>query len=129
MVLRKLDLVSLSSDRLLLVFHLQSGAVRTIFVEIPGTLPAATVQRVGQILNERLAGLTLQEIRTTLSERLRDAEQTEHERELLNIFVQEGEEIFGLRRARRKASCWAAPRCWQDSRSSPPVGVSGTCWR
>jgi heat-inducible transcriptional repressor len=93
-VLRKLDLVNISSDRLLLVFHLQSGAVRTIFVEIPGTMPAATVQRVAQILNERLAGITLQEIRTTLSERLRDAEQTPHERELLNIFVQEGEEIF-----------------------------------
>jgi heat-inducible transcriptional repressor len=93
-VLRKLELVSLGSDRLLLVFHLQSGAVRTIFVEIPGRLPAETVPRVAQILNERLGGLTLQEIRTTLRDRVRDAEQTAHERELLNIFVQESEEIF-----------------------------------
>ncbi len=54
------------------------------------------VQRVAQTLNERLAGLTLSEIRTTLAERLRDADQTVHERELLNIFIEEGEEIFGL---------------------------------
>lgn len=93
-ILRKLELVSLATDRLLLVFHLQSGAVRTIFVEIPGRIPAETVPRVAQILNERLGGLNLQEIRTTLRDRVRDAEQTPHERELLNIFVQESEEIF-----------------------------------
>jgi heat-inducible transcriptional repressor len=95
-VLEKLDLVAVSSDRLLLVFHLRSGAVRTIFVEVPGTMASEVVQRVAQTLNERLAGLTLQEIRTSLSERLRDAERSANDRELLNIFIEEGEEIFGL---------------------------------
>ena len=95
-MLEKLDLVKVSSDRLLLVFHLQSGTVRTIFVQVPGTLPGEVVQRVAQILNERLAGLTLQEIRTTLTDRLRDAGPGQHERALLNIFIEEGEEIFGL---------------------------------
>ncbi len=95
-MLEKLDLVTVSSDRLLLVFHLQSGAVRTIFVQVPGTMPNEVVQRVAQILNERLSGLTLKEIRTTLTQRLRDADRSDHERELLNIFIEEGEEIFGL---------------------------------
>ncbi len=95
-VLEKLDLVQVSSDRLLLVFHLKSGSVRTIFVQVPGRMAVEVVQRVAQILNERLAGHTLQDIRTTLSERLRDAGPTDHERELLNIFLEEGEEIFGL---------------------------------
>jgi heat-inducible transcriptional repressor len=95
-VLEKLDLVKVSSDRLLLVFHLKSGAVRTIFVQVPGTMAPEVVQRVAQTLNERLAGLTLREIRTSLSERLRDAERSVHERELLNIFIAEGEGIFGL---------------------------------
>jgi len=95
-VLEKLDLVQVGSDRLLLVFHLKSGAVRTIFVQVSGTMAADVVQRVAQTLNERLAGLTLQEIRTTLAERLRDADRDRHERELLHIFIEEGEEIFGL---------------------------------
>jgi heat-inducible transcriptional repressor len=95
-VLERLDLVPVSSERLLLVFHLQSGAVRTIFVQVAGSMPPDVVQRVARTLNERLAGLTLHEIRTTLTERLRDAERTPHERELLNIFIEEGEEIFGL---------------------------------
>jgi heat-inducible transcriptional repressor len=95
-VLEKLDLMAVASDRLLLVFHLHSGAVRTIFVQLPGTMATAAVQRVAQLLNERLAGLTLKAIRTTLGERLRDADRTAHERELLNIFLEEGDEIFGM---------------------------------
>ncbi len=95
-VLERLDLVSVSSERLLLVFHLRSGVVRTIFVEVPGQMAGELIQRVAQTLNERLAGLTLLAIRTSLAERLRDAERSEGERELLNIFIEEGEEIFGL---------------------------------
>lgn len=95
-VLDKLDLVAVSSERLLLVFHLKSGAVRTIFVQVAGHMPAEVVQRVAQTLNDRLAGLTLMEIRTTLADRLRDADASAGERQLLNIFIEEGEEIFGL---------------------------------
>jgi len=95
-VLEKLDLVPVSSDRLLLVFHLQSGSVRTIFVQVPGTMAPDAIRRVAQTLNERLGGLTLKEIRTTLSHRLRDADQSPNDRQLLNIFIEEGEEIFGL---------------------------------
>src|SRR5918995_4543068 len=73
MVLERLELVQVTSERLLLVFNLKSGVVRTIFVEVPGVVPAPSVQQVSGILNERLSGLTLQEIRGTLPERLRDA--------------------------------------------------------
>jgi heat-inducible transcriptional repressor len=59
-------------------------------------MPAEVVQRVAQTLNDRLAGLTLMEIRTSLTDRLRDADSSAGERELLNIFIEEGEEIFAL---------------------------------
>jgi len=96
-VLERLELVSMASDRLLLVFNLRSGVVRTIFVQVPSSLAPSAVQRVSQILNERLAGLTLREIRTTLPMRLRDAEDSHGERDLLNIFLSQGEELFDLR--------------------------------
>jgi heat-inducible transcriptional repressor len=96
MILERLELVQVSSDRLLLVFNLRSGVVRTIFVEVPGRVPAGSVQHVAQILNERLAGLTLQEIRCTLPERLRDASGSQGERELLNIFIAERDGLFDL---------------------------------
>jgi heat-inducible transcriptional repressor len=96
MVLERLELVQVTAERLLLVFNLRSGVVRTIFVEVPGQVPPSSVQQVSQILNERLAGLTLQEIRATLPDRLRDAVRTEGGRELLNIFIAEGDGLFDL---------------------------------
>jgi heat-inducible transcriptional repressor len=94
MVLERLELVPVSSERLLLVFNLRSGLVRTIFVEVPARVRPGAVQDVSRVLNERLAGHTLQQIRATLPERLRDAAAADGGRELLNIFLAEGEEIF-----------------------------------
>jgi heat-inducible transcriptional repressor len=51
---------------------------------------------VAQVLNQRLSGLTLKEIRATLPERLRDASGTDDGRELLNIFIAEGDGLFDL---------------------------------
>jgi heat-inducible transcriptional repressor len=97
MVLERLELVRVTSDRLLLVFNLRSGIVRTIFVEVPARVGPETVNEVARILNERLSGHTLQRIRTTLTERLRDAGAADGEgRELLNIFIAEAEGIFDL---------------------------------
>ncbi|HEX9165033.1 MAG TPA: heat-inducible transcriptional repressor HrcA [Gemmatimonadales bacterium] len=95
-ILDRLDLVHIASDRLLLVFHLRSGAVRTIFVQIPSHVAPATVEHVARILNERLGGLTLREIRATLAERLRDADGGPAGGDLLNIFIAEGEGLFGV---------------------------------
>src|SRR5215208_2695323 len=41
MVLERLELLPVSSDRLLMVFNLRSGRVRTIFVEVPGRAGAS----------------------------------------------------------------------------------------
>ncbi len=83
-VLERLELLQVSSERLLLVLALKSGAVRTIFVE------------VAVVLNGRLAGLSLREIRATLSDRVRDAVSDPHSSELINIFVQEADELFDV---------------------------------
>jgi len=96
MVLERLELVPVSSERLLLVFNLRSGVVRTIFVEVPGRVGVEAVLDVSRILNERLAGHTLLQIRSTLTERLRDVSGPQDGRELLNIFIAEAEEIFDL---------------------------------
>ncbi len=95
LVLERLELVLVSSERLLLVFNLRSGVVRTIFVEVPSRLTPVGVSEVARILNERLAGLTLLQIRCSIGERLRDAV-GDGGRELLNIFIAEREGIFDL---------------------------------
>lgn len=94
-VLEKLELTQVSSEKVLLIATLRTGFVRTLYVDLPGGVHRDTLVTLTVILNERLGGLTLSEIRATLPERLRDAA-PEHgpEGELLNIFMQGGAELF-----------------------------------
>src|SRR5687768_833603 len=93
-VLRSLDLVRVSDERLLMVLALEGGAVRTVFVEVAGSIAGTALAEVTKVLNERLAGLTLEDIRQSLGARLRDSVSVHEARELLNIFVEEAEALF-----------------------------------
>jgi heat-inducible transcriptional repressor len=95
-ILSKLELVRMSAERLILVLTLRGGAVRTIFIEIEGEIADNAIAEVQQVLNERLGGLSLAEIRVSLGARLRDATPSGGATELLNIFVQEGEQLFDV---------------------------------
>jgi heat-inducible transcriptional repressor len=95
-VLERLELVRVSNERLLLVLTLAGGAVRTIFVDVPGQIADSALAEVTHVLNERLSGLTLREIRMSLGARVRDAGTLPSANELLNVFVQEGETLFNV---------------------------------
>jgi heat-inducible transcriptional repressor len=93
-VLRRLELAKVSSERLLMILTLDAGVMRTVFVEVPGEIADNALAQVTSVLNERLGGLTLGEIRNSLPTRLRDMRADPSAAELLNIFVQEGEQLF-----------------------------------
>ncbi len=73
-VLERLEVVPLSSSRVMFVISVRGGLVKTIVLELESVLQRQDVDRVVQILNERLAGLTLDEIRRSFKTRLRDLE-------------------------------------------------------
>ena len=93
-VLERVDLVRLSSERLLVALTLTGGAVRTIFVEARGEIADSALVEVTRVLNQRIAGLTLREVRQSVSDRLRDTGPTREAAELLNVFIEEGEQLF-----------------------------------
>ena len=95
-VLERAELLQAGAERLLLVLTLRSGVVRTIFVEVPSHLATDAVGNVAVVLNDRLGGLKLREIRATLPERLRDAAPDAGSSELLNIFIQEADDLFDV---------------------------------
>ncbi|GMV05410.1 MAG: heat-inducible transcription repressor HrcA [Gemmatimonadota bacterium] len=96
-VLERVELIQVSSDKVLLVATIRGGVVRTVYVDLPVEVPPETLVTLTVVLNERLAGLSLQEIRGTLPQRLRDAHADEQgASELLNIFLQSGAELFSL---------------------------------
>jgi heat-inducible transcriptional repressor len=93
-VLEKLELIQVSSSKVLLVATIRGGVVRTVYVDLPIEVPPDTLGNVTVALNERLAGLSLPEIRRTLSARLRDSANDETGKEIINIFIQSGAELF-----------------------------------
>ena len=92
-VLERVELIKLSAERLLVALTLSPGAVRTIFVDVRGEIADAAIAEVTRVLNERLAGLTLRQIRASLGDRLRDSVQRDAT-DLLNVFIEEGDQLF-----------------------------------
>jgi heat-inducible transcriptional repressor len=71
-VLDRLDIVPLSGSRLMFVLSVRGGVVKTVVLGFEADLGRSEIDRVVSILNERLAGLTLQEIRETHEDRMKD---------------------------------------------------------
>ncbi|WP_419937734.1 heat-inducible transcriptional repressor HrcA [Candidatus Palauibacter sp.] len=101
--LERLELVPLSSEKVLLVFTIESGVVRTVYVDVTTRVPRETLQAVSRALNERLAGSAISEIQATLHERLGDLSfNNRGAQELMNIFVHSGPDIFDWARRERE---------------------------
>jgi heat-inducible transcriptional repressor len=95
-VLERLELIKVSTSKVLLVATIRGGVIRTVYVDIPVDVPSETLVTVTLAMNERLAGQTLTEIRLTLPDRLRDAVTDERGAELMNVFVQSSSDLFDL---------------------------------
>jgi heat-inducible transcriptional repressor len=95
-VLERLELIQVSSERLLMVLVMRGGLARTLFVQVATHLPPGAVASVSLVLNERLSGLALREVRATLRDRLRDSGASTPATELLNIFIEEADQLFEL---------------------------------
>lgn len=94
--LERLELVQLSSNRLMVILALRAGIVKTVTLEFSGEeeLSRPQLDEVTRLLNERLAGLTIREIRETYFERLRDIADPMQSGGLIRIFLDSAERIF-----------------------------------
>lgn len=93
-VLEHVDLIRVSSERVMLVLTIQHGLVKTIFIELDSRVDGAQLDWLASRLNEHLCGLTLSEIRRSAGMRLKQAVQTDDDP--LNIFVQSADTLFDL---------------------------------
>ncbi len=92
--LEKIGLISVSSQKVLMVATVKSGMVRTVYVDLPGEAPPDVLEGVERVLNERLAGLSFAEIRRSFGARLRDAVDDPAALDILNIFIESSDEFF-----------------------------------
>ena len=71
-VLERIEVVPLPASRLMFVLSLRGGLVKTLVLECRVETSRRDLERIVGLLNERLAGLTLEEIRQTYASRLQD---------------------------------------------------------
>ena len=94
-MLRRLELVRVSSERLLMVLTLEGGVMRTVFVEVPGEIADIAHHRRDERCSTSASPASRwRRFATSLPVRLRDAAIDPSATELLNIFLQEGEQMF-----------------------------------
>ncbi len=91
-ILEKIQLVMLSSTRLLVVVSIRSGMVKTMTLEFESEVENEKLLKVEGLLNERLNGLTFQEIRKTFKDRLSDI--AESEKPIIRLFIDSVDKIF-----------------------------------
>lgn len=92
--LEKIDLISVSSQKVLMVATIKSGMVRTVYVDLPGEAPLDVLESIERVFNERLGGLSFTEIRRSFGDRLRDAVEDPAALDVLNIFIESSDEFF-----------------------------------
>ncbi|MEW5799417.1 MAG: heat-inducible transcriptional repressor HrcA [Bacteroidota bacterium] len=91
-IFEKLELIPLSSTRLLVIISIRTGLVKTLMMEIQSEIQREKLDKVSQLLNERLSGLTLKEIRDSFSDRVRDYRN--EETGLVRLFIESVDKLF-----------------------------------
>lgn len=105
-VLERLEIVPLSSQRAMFVISVKSGLFKTIVSEVESELPREKLDRVVRILNERLAGLTLAEIRDSYARRVKDVR--DDDTGIVRLVLKNAPELFSELPETRRVSVGGA---------------------
>lgn len=98
-ILEKIELVPITGNRLLVIISIKSGLVRTLMLEVGSEVPREKMEQLARFLNERLGGLTLQQVRETFLERVKDAKN--EETGLIRLFIDSVDKLFAPNRAEK----------------------------
>ena len=91
-IFEKLELVQISSTRLMVIISLQAGLVRTLMMEVSSEFPRERLVELARFLNERLSGLTLDQIRETFADRVKDVQNESSG--LIRLFIDSVDKLF-----------------------------------
>lgn len=91
-LLEKIHLVKLPHHILMVILSLKSGIIRTISLEFSLELESRKLEQIQNLINERIAGLTLLEIKNTVSDRFKDLKN--EKTGVVRLFLNSVEKIF-----------------------------------
>lgn len=91
-ILERVEVVQLSSSRVLIVLIASTGRVRTVTLETDTELSQTKLEELRQILNTRLSGRSFREIKATFGDRIKDV--PEHAKDVLRVFIDSPDRLF-----------------------------------
>ena len=91
-ILTRITMVPVAEKRMLMVVAVKSGLVRSIVMDVETDLRPELTESTASLLTERLAGITLGEIRETIRERISGI--SAGDPKLLDLFIDSCDEIF-----------------------------------
>ncbi len=91
-VITRLELIPVADRRVLVVMAMKSGLARTILLEVETDLKDYALLETASVLNERLCGLTVGDVRSTLKKRL--AQTSKGDPRLIRMFIESTEELL-----------------------------------
>ena len=96
----KLEFVNIFSNRVLVVLNIKSGIVKTVIMELDSEISKSKLENLSSFLNERLHGLSLNQIRESISERVSDYKYQEPE--LIQLFINSIDKLYTAEEAGNK---------------------------
>lgn len=92
-IFKKIELVNLGGNRMLVIITIESGLVKTLNIEVEADLDTSNLDNIARILNERLSGYSLQEISGKIHEMLSD-DYSKDSTGLIRVFIDSADTIF-----------------------------------
>ena len=93
-ILNEIELLHLSSERIMLVLGLDSGFIRSIVLNLNVTINNSSLKFINEALKDGLLGLSLDEIQSSIKERLKESQYFDHE--IVQILVQDPNKHFKI---------------------------------
>ncbi len=93
-VIEKISLVSVASDKILIIISFGAGLIKSVVVEVRSKMEPQEVISTSQLLNERLSGLHVKNVISTIGKRLCDL--GKHENELVRLFIDSADKFFDI---------------------------------
>jgi heat-inducible transcriptional repressor len=94
-VLTRISLIPVAENKILVVLAVKHGLVRSILLEAESGIGVDRIERTAAVLNERLAGLTLGEIKDSIGERLKET--SDADSKLIKLFLDSADNLLSLK--------------------------------
>lgn len=91
-ILEKIQLIALPQKKILIILSLKSGFIKTITLELHSDISSEKLEYIQSLLNERIGGLSIDTIKKTFQDRVKDLK--DEKTGIIRLFLTSAQKIF-----------------------------------